>query len=54
MRDAFAKEPNGGLIPIPSPLIANHRELIISLANRHRLPNVYAFRYFVVSGGLAS
>ena len=29
-----------------------HRNLIISLAARHRLPAVYAFRYFVADGGL--
>ena len=51
--DAFAREPNGGLIPIPGPVMAQ-RELIISLANRHRLPNVYAFRSHPVGGGLAS
>jgi putative ABC transport system substrate-binding protein len=52
--DTFAREPNGGLIPLPSPLMATQRELIISLAIRHRLPNVYAFRYYPASGGLAS
>jgi putative tryptophan/tyrosine transport system substrate-binding protein len=31
-----------------------HRELIIALAARHRLPAIYAFRYFVTSGGLIS
>jgi ABC-type uncharacterized transport system substrate-binding protein len=31
---------------------ASHRELIIALAGRHRLPAVYAYRYFVVDGGL--
>jgi putative tryptophan/tyrosine transport system substrate-binding protein len=52
--DTLAREPNGGLIPLPGPLIAVQREMIIALANRHRLPNVYAFRYYTVSGGLAS
>jgi putative tryptophan/tyrosine transport system substrate-binding protein len=52
--DSFAREPNGGLIPIPGPLLAVHRELIVSLAMRHALPNVYAFRYYPASGGLAS
>jgi putative tryptophan/tyrosine transport system substrate-binding protein len=52
--EAFAREPGGGLIPLPSELIAVKRELIISLAAKHRLPNIYAFRYYPESGGLAS
>jgi len=52
--DAFAAEPNGGLIVLPSPLSATHRERIIALAARNRLPAVYPFRFFVESGGLAS
>ena len=51
---AFARDPNGGLIPLPSPFMATHRDFIISLAARHQLPNVYAFRYYPASGGLAS
>jgi putative ABC transport system substrate-binding protein len=52
--NAFAAEPNGGLIPVASALIAVQRDFVIALANRHRLPNVYAFRYYPASGGLAS
>jgi putative ABC transport system substrate-binding protein len=52
--DAFAREPNGGLIMIPGPIMGVQRELIIAFANRHRLPNVYAFRFHPVGGGLAS
>ncbi len=52
--DTFATEPNGGLIPLPGPLITEQRDLIISLANRHRLPNVFAYRYYPANGGLAS
>jgi len=52
--DAFAREPNGGLIVLPSALTIVHRGLIITLAARHRLPAVYAFRQFVVDGGLMS
>jgi putative ABC transport system substrate-binding protein len=52
--EQFAREPNGGLIPLPSPLIGLRRDLIISLASRHRLPNVYGFRYYPIGGGLAS
>jgi putative ABC transport system substrate-binding protein len=51
---ALATEPNGGLIPVASALIANQRQFVISLAQRYRLPNVYGFRYFPASGGLAS
>jgi len=49
---AFAREPNGGLIVLAAPLSILHRELIITLAARHRLPSVYALRFFVTSGGL--
>jgi putative tryptophan/tyrosine transport system substrate-binding protein len=51
---AFAGERNGGLIVTGSPLAATYRDLIISLATRYRLPNIYAFRYYPASGGLAS
>jgi len=52
--EAFAREPNGGLIVLPGPITNNHRELIIALAARHRLPAAYPFRYFVKEGGLVS
>jgi putative ABC transport system substrate-binding protein len=51
---AFARGPNGGLIVVASALATVHRELIIALAAKHRLPAVYAFRYFVTAGGLIS
>lgn len=51
---AFAREPNGGLIVTASPSAVTHRDLIISAASRCRLPNVYPYPYFPVSGGLAS
>ena len=51
---AFAREPNGGLIVTASQSAVTHRKLIISLASRYRLPNVYPFRYYPASGGLAS
>jgi putative ABC transport system substrate-binding protein len=51
---AFAQGANGGLIVTGSTLAAVHRDLIVTLAARHRLPAVYAFRYFVTSGGLIS
>jgi putative tryptophan/tyrosine transport system substrate-binding protein len=52
--EAFAREPNGGLIVLPGPITINHRELIIALAARHRLPAIYGYRFFVTSGGLVS
>jgi len=52
--EAFAREPNGGLIVLPSPITQVHRELITALAARHRLPAAYAFRFYVTSGGLVS
>ena len=52
--DGFAAEPNGGLVVLPGAAAAVNRDLIIALAARHQLPAVYAFRYHVVSGGLAS
>jgi ABC-type uncharacterized transport system substrate-binding protein len=51
---AFARAPNGGLIVTASPAAQLHRELIISLAARHKLPAVYPFRYFAADGGLIS
>ena len=51
---AFASEPNAGLIVVTGTSAIIHRELIISLASRHRLPAVYPFRYYVTSGGLMS
>jgi putative tryptophan/tyrosine transport system substrate-binding protein len=51
---AFAREPNGGLIVTGSALATAHRDLIIALAARHRLPAVYPQRYYVTGGGLIS
>ena len=51
---AFARSPNGGMIVTASTPGLIHRELITMLASRHRLPAVYAFRYFVTVGGLIS
>jgi len=51
---AFARGSNSGLIVTSSGLAAVHRQLIIKLAARHRLPAVYSYRYFATSGGLIS
>jgi putative ABC transport system substrate-binding protein len=50
----FAGSANGGLILTGSALAIIHRDLIIALAARHRLPAVYYERYFAVAGGLVS
>jgi putative ABC transport system substrate-binding protein len=51
---AFAAKPNGGLIVTASAYAAVHRDLIIALVARHKLPAIYPFRYFVTSGGMIS
>ena len=50
----FARGSNGGLIVTGSTQVRDHRELIIGLAARHRLPTVYYNRLFVEAGGLIS
>jgi putative ABC transport system substrate-binding protein len=50
----FAGSPNGGLIVTGSALAISHRELIIALAAKHKLPAVYYRRIYVASGGLIS
>ena len=49
---AFARTPNGGLIVTGSSLATFHRDLIITLAARHKLPAVYSSRFYVADGGL--
>jgi len=51
---AFARTPNGGLITTSSGLAIIHRDLIIGLAAKHKLPAVYHRRVFPASGGLIS
>jgi putative ABC transport system substrate-binding protein len=51
---AFAHGSNGGLIVTASVLANVHRDLLITLAARHRLPAVYSDRVFVTGGGLIS
>ena len=51
---AFADTPNGGLIVASGARGILHRELIIALAARHRLPAIYAYQTHVVGGGLIS
>jgi putative ABC transport system substrate-binding protein len=49
---ALARSPNGGLIVTANPLAVVHRELIVGLAARHKLPAIYFERFFVAAGGL--
>jgi putative ABC transport system substrate-binding protein len=51
---AFARSTNGGLIVSGSALTVLHRDLIVTLAARHKLPAVYYERYYVTAGGLIS
>jgi hypothetical protein len=51
---AFARSPGGGLIVAAGPAATRHRDLIVKLAARHRLPAVYYERFFVAGGGLIS
>jgi putative ABC transport system substrate-binding protein len=50
----FARGPNGGLFLPPDTTSILHRDLVIALAARYRLPSVYSFRVFVSAGGLMS
>jgi ABC-type uncharacterized transport system substrate-binding protein len=50
----FARSANGSLIPTSSAVALRHRDLIITLAARHKLPAIYWERFFVTSGGLMS
>jgi putative ABC transport system substrate-binding protein len=52
--NAFSRTANGGLIVTAGPGSIGHRELIIALATRHKLPSVYIQRLFVKDGGLVS
>lgn len=52
--ESFAHSSNGGLIFPPDSTIILHRDLIIALAARYRLPAIYPFRSFVTAGGLMS
>jgi putative ABC transport system substrate-binding protein len=50
----FARSPGGGLMVLPDVSTANQRDRIIAGAAQHRLPAVYPYRFFAVSGGLVS
>ena len=50
----FARKPNGGLIVTRTSAAIDHRNLLVQLAARHRLPTVYPLRFFATGGGLIS
>ena len=52
--NSLAQVPESGFVVLPDNLLFQHRDLIIVLAARHRLPMVYPFRFFVTAGGLMS
>ena len=52
--DAFAAEPNGGIVVLPPPPVAAIRDTIIQLAAQHRLPVIYPNRTETAAGGLMS
>ncbi len=52
--EAFARVSDGGLLLPPDITTITHRDLIVMLAARYRLPAIYSFRLFVTAGGLMS
>jgi putative tryptophan/tyrosine transport system substrate-binding protein len=51
---AFAHEPNGALVVIPSAIVVQHPQSVIAAAAQYRLPAIYPFRFFTADGGLIS
>jgi putative ABC transport system substrate-binding protein len=52
--DIFANEPNGGLLVLPGLPGRDNANLLVGLAERHHLPAMYTYRFFVPGGGLMS
>ena len=52
--EAFAREPNGGVVFPPDLTILIHRKLVVMLAAKYRLPAIYTNRAYVADGGLMS
>jgi putative tryptophan/tyrosine transport system substrate-binding protein len=52
--DGLASSPDAGFIVLPHAVTNSNRELIARLATRHRLPAVYAYRFYIEAGGLVS
>jgi putative ABC transport system substrate-binding protein len=54
MMAGLTREEHSGVLVLPDPFTGGHRDAIVALATRHRLPAVYPFRFFIASGGLMS
>ena len=54
MMAGLAREGRGGVLVMPSAFTIVHRDTIVALAARHRLPAVYSYRFFTAGGGLMS
>jgi putative ABC transport system substrate-binding protein len=52
--ERFRRQPNGGLIVLPTPVNSVQRQRIYSLATQHRLPAIYPFAFHAKSGGLVA
>jgi putative ABC transport system substrate-binding protein len=52
--ESFARRSAGGLIVLPEPITASHKDLIVTLASRFALPAIYGAKWFPFSGGLMS
>jgi putative tryptophan/tyrosine transport system substrate-binding protein len=52
--EAFGREPNGGLVVLPDNTTVQHRRLVVASADKHRVPAIYPYQYFVTTGGLVS
>ena len=52
--ESFGRLPNTGMLVPPDTTTVEHRNAVIASAARHRVPAVYAFNFFVTSGGLMS
>src|SRR5262245_29275119 len=52
--ESLARLPNVGLVFLPESTSIQHRDVVVALSARHRLPAVYGFRFFVTAGGLMS
>jgi hypothetical protein len=52
--ESFAQMPDSGLLFVPDATIIAHRDLVITLAARHRMPAVFPWRFFVTAGALMS
>ena len=50
----LTREATGGLVVLPSAFMATHRDSIVALAARYRIPAVYPYRFYAASGGLVS